>query len=414
MNDNKKEQELFDAGLTEDDLAEEGVKSGVEQELEGNREFGDELLTKEPFEPQKISISSKAIALDTILRRLKNNTICLTPDFQRELVWDETRKSLLIESLMLKIPLPMFYVSEDSDGKWEVVDGLQRLTTIKSFLLGDKNDGKGFPLIGLEFFGQDFNNKTFFEIESNPKANRVVNNIMDSVLSFTIIKPDTPELVKRNIFKRINTGGIRLSPQEIRNALYQGRSTEFLIELSTSQAYIDVLNGAVNDGRMMGRELILSFIAFNIFSRRQYKGDMDDFLSEAMIALNTGNSCKYGLIRPLSFEDLSLKFKVSLYRNNAIFGEHSFRRSLPNEAKSAINKSLFEVWNNIFSSMEVSTFKLIETYKESFLQQYSNLLSHEDFKNAVSRYGSSTSGANIRFNKLINMIESFEREYIND
>jgi hypothetical protein len=399
---------LIDKDRPQEDLAEEGEESGIEKDFES------EFVTNEPFDPQQISINSKVIALDTVLRRLKNGSINLTPDFQRKFVWDDTRKSLLIESLMLRIPLPMFYVSEDVDGNWEVVDGLQRLTTIKDFILGDKNNGKGDALRNLEFWGQDFNKKTFFEIENDPKANRVVNNIMESELSFTVIKPDTPELVKRNIFKRINTGGIRLSPQEIRNALYQGKSTELLINLSTSQAYIDVLNGTVKDGRMGGRELILRFIAFNIFFREEYKGDMDDFLSETMVAINTGSSGRYNLRFTPSYESLALKFKVALYRNNEVFGEHAFRKSLPGERKSPINKSLFELWNNVFSSINENTFKLIIKYKESFLQLYRNLLFNDDFKNDISRHGSSTSGVNSRFKKLVNMIDSFEREYSND
>ncbi len=409
------EENLIKKKAIEEDLAEEGEKSGIEKDEKIDPEFEPEFITNERFDPQKISINSKVIALDTVLRRLKNGSICLTPDFQRKFVWDDTRKSLLIESLMLRIPLPMFYVSEDANGNWEVVDGLQRLTTIKDFILGDKKNGKGDVLKNLEFWGKDFNGKTFFEIENDPKANRVVNNIMESELSFTIIEPDTPELVKRNIFKRINTGGIRLSPQEIRNALYQGESTELLITLSTSQAYIDVLNDTVKDGRMGGRELILRFIAFNIFYRERYKGDMDDFLSEAMIAINTGNSCKYSLSCPPLSEDISKKFKVALYRNYEIFGEHSFRKSLPgDERRSPINKSLFEMWNNIFATMTESTFSIIKNNKEAFIQQYSNLLFNDDFKNAISRHGSSTSGVNSRFIKTMNMIESFESEYEND
>ena len=112
-----------------EDLADEGVGSGVEREQEGNQ-----FQTGDPFDPASISLSSKIVSLDTVLRRIRNHTITLAPNFQRNFVWDVKRKSLLIESMMLRIPIPMFYVSEDKDGVWEVVDGLQRLTTIKDFI----------------------------------------------------------------------------------------------------------------------------------------------------------------------------------------------------------------------------------------------------------------------------------------
>ena len=115
----------------DEEIADERSFSGVE--VEGN---SDEYIDTEPFDPSSISISSKTIALDTVLRRIKNHTIRLSPDFQRNFVWDIERKSQLIESMILRIPLPMFYVSEDRNGVWEVVDGLQRLSTIRDFILG--------------------------------------------------------------------------------------------------------------------------------------------------------------------------------------------------------------------------------------------------------------------------------------
>lgn len=90
----------------------------------------------DPFNPEEISIDTKTIAMETLLRRLEQNTIRLNPNFQRKEVWNDERKSQLIESLILKIPIPMFYVSSDEKSNWTVVDGLQRLSTIRDFVLG--------------------------------------------------------------------------------------------------------------------------------------------------------------------------------------------------------------------------------------------------------------------------------------
>jgi hypothetical protein len=391
-----------------EDLAEEGVAAGVEYE--------EEFTNNEPFDPQDISINSKIIALDTVLRRLKNHTIQLSPDFQREFVWDTTRKSRLMESMMLRIPLPMFYVSEDKNGTWEVVDGLQRLTTIRDFVLGEDNDGKGDKLKNLEFWGDDFDGKTYFNIENNPKASRVVNNIMESELSFTIINPDTPEIVKRNIFKRINTGGMRLSSQEIRNALYQGEITKLLKVLVSCEVYKNVLKNTVKDGRMAGRELILRFIAFHIFDRGSYKGDMDDFLSSAMLVVNgeeqkaqkpSKASKPYRVIDSLEVDDITRNFETALLRSKKIFGKHAFRKSLLDMRKSPINKSLFEVWANIFADMSDDDFAIIQNHKDEFVESYRELFEDSEFNNAISRHGSTVLGVNTRFERINGLINKF-------
>lgn len=106
----------------QEELAADGSHAGVESERE------EEQL--EPFNPEQISINPKPVTMETILRRLQQGTIRLAPAFQRKLVWDMTRKSRLIESLMLNIPLPVFYIAADEKGNWDVVDGLQRLTTL--------------------------------------------------------------------------------------------------------------------------------------------------------------------------------------------------------------------------------------------------------------------------------------------
>ena len=111
-----------------------------------------------PFDPKTIHIDTKPIPLEAVLRRLKQGTIFLSPDFQRNQVWGKNQKNLLIESLMLNIPIPLFYVSADSDNTWAVIDGLQRLTAIKEYCLD-----KSFSLSGLEYL-QQFKGCTFDDL----------------------------------------------------------------------------------------------------------------------------------------------------------------------------------------------------------------------------------------------------------
>lgn len=391
-----------------EELAGEGVYSGVESEDEISQI---EQNKKEPFDTDSISITPKTVALDTVLRRIKNNTIKLAPDFQRSYVWNEQRKSQLIESMMLKIPLPMFYVSEDKNGVWEVVDGLQRLTTIKDFILGKDFDGKGFKLSGLEFWSELYDSSDYFSLERNSNNIKVINNIMETELSFIIINPETPEKVKRNIFKRINTGGMRLSSQEIRNALYQGRASKLLKDMVDNNAYKTVVGATVKDDRMAGRELILRFLAFNLFGYINYFGDMDEFLSNTMKAINGERTNGISAIEIPENDSIIKEFELGLERAHAIFGEHAFRKSLPgDERKTPVNKSLFELWLYLLVKAKDSSYKKILYKKNMLLCEYASLLKNNEFMNSISRHGASVQGAKFRKESLLGLLRGITND----
>ncbi|MFT4928252.1 MAG: hypothetical protein ACI8WB_004371, partial [Phenylobacterium sp.] len=275
---NEDSPQEFDQSIAQE-LSESGTPTGIEADIVEEESILD------PFDTDAISISQQVVPMDTLIRRLKQKSIHLSPNFQRSEVWDATRRSRLIESLMLKIPLPMFYVAAGEDGKWEVVDGLQRLSTIRDFIIGNA-DGKRLKLSNLEFLGDKFKNKTYADIEDDPVHIRLINTIMETEMRLTVINPGTPEEVKRNIFKRINTGGMPLTSQEIRHALYQGQSSDLLAEMVDTPEFKSAVNKPINDTRMAARELVLRFLAFLIVPRRSYHSGMDIFLSNAMRVMN--------------------------------------------------------------------------------------------------------------------------------
>ena len=396
------------------ELSENGSAVGVESD-------DDDEAILEPFNPDSISIEQKVVPMDTLIRRLRQGSIHLSPDFQRNEVWDTTRRSRLVESLMLKVPLPMFYVAADENGKWEVVDGLQRLSTIRDFIIGDK-DGVHLALKNLEFLGEKFNGKTYLAIEKDQNNQRLINSILETEMRFTVINPGTPEAVKRNIFKRINTGGMPLTSQEIRHALYQGKSSQLLSELAGCTEFNKAVGSKINDTRMAARELILRFISFLIFERNNYKSNMDSWLSNTMRTINAMPELDEKSLSKIfkderpniilsSVGEIKTKFKIAMMRSNALFDGHAFRKSLPGDSrKTPINKSLFEVWANILASIDQHKFNTLLNNKEDFFASYRELLEDDDFATAISKHSAAASSIQLRYNSIYSIINNLKEE----
>ena len=395
-----------------EELSESGIPIGIEA--------SDDEIILEPFDPESISIEQKVVAMDTLIRRLKQGSILLAPGFQRSEVWNDTRRSLLIESLMLKIPLPMFYVAGNDKGEWEVVDGLQRLSTIRDFILGDSN-GDQLKLKNLEFLGDKFNGKTYKAFENDRGdiiMQRLMNTIMEAEMRFTVINPGTPEEVKRNIFKRINTGGMPLTSQEIRHAMYQGSASNLLMELAQNEELIAAVGKNINDTRMGARELVLRFMSFKLFSWRSYKSNMDNWLSNAMRVINLLPSLDSNelekifkdepvpQLRCASIDDLTFSFSLSMKRSALLFGEHAFRKSLPGaEKKSPINKALFATWPNILSDLTAGEFDILLERKDELLKEYATLIADKAFLDSISRHASqAVRGVEYRYTRLEELV----------
>lgn len=336
---------------------------------------------EKPFKPKDIKIDVKPVPIERIITRIKKNQIFLSPDFQRNQVWDAKRKCRLIESLMLNIPLPIFYVSADENGNWSIVDGLQRLTAIKEFIVDQK-----YALSDLEFW-KSLNGKKFEDLPALQ-----YNQIMDATFQFVIISPSTPEIVRRNIFKRINTGGMPLSPQEIRHALYQGPGTDFLKKLSLSQSFKNATGNSVKDERMGAREIILRLLSFYLLGVEKYpsNSDMDSFLCIALKQLNQSSE----------LENLEHQFNQAMNRSLCLFGSHSFRVSLGKNYHTPINKSLFETVGSLLMKFNDDDFNTIQKNKDILINKLKTLFQDQSIRNALSQNSWKITNIRLRFNKF--------------
>lgn len=359
---------------------------GVEEERsEQHVKDGDADVStpQRPYDVAKLKMEEKHVSVFQMLRKIEKGEVNLSPDFQRAFVWDIEKQSRLIESILIRIPLPAFYLDASDQTRWAVVDGLQRLTTLSRYCREET-----FELTGLQFL-VELEGCRFSEL---PARYRVIIEDDTTLLLYNLL-PGTPLQAKYTIFSRVNTGGVQLTAQEIRHALSQGRSTSFLHELATSHEFLRATQGVIESKRMADRELALRAIAFVLSGTGGYKqhNELDAFLLSTM-----------GLLNELPEERLSElrdDFLSSLDKVFATFGKYSFRKFWElGGRRGPINKALFEVW--VVSVRKYTRSKLVE-HAELLMRGFTDLLERDErFLKAISASTGSPSAVEYRFKAI--------------
>lgn len=347
-------------------------------------------LMEKPFNPTQIDISTKPLTVDLLIKRLKADPveIDLFPDFQRrDDLWDKQKQSQLIESILIKFPLPAFYFDGTDNNKWLVVDGLQRLSTIRNFVIK-----KTLKLTGLEFLTK-LEGMGFDDLPRNLQR-----QIEEAQITAYIINPGTPEEVKFNIFKRINTGGLVLNSQEIRHALNQGVPAKYVAGLAESIEFKNATGRAIKTARMLDREFVTRFISFYMKGYINYFPDLDTFMNTSMSD-----------IKKLSLkekEQMKYDFIESMKLAKVIFGEWAFRKADKYPVKrKPINKALFEVWSVVLAKIKEDERKKVVQNRSFVFNEFVNLIrSDQLFFDSITNSTSNKGSVTYRFSKIESII----------
>lgn len=369
---------------TEDFEEEELGGTGLD---EGEDTGGGSEIT-EPFDPARIRVDTRPMVISLLMDRIRNKEIDLTPGFQRKGgIWSTKAKSQLIESLLIRIPLPAFYMDGGDESKWLIVDGLQRLSTLKSFVID-----KTLALDGLEFLNE-YRGKKFDQLPRNLQR-----RILETQVTVFLIQENTPPEVKFNIFKRINTGGLPLSSQEIRHALHQGKASALLQELAESPEFQTATNEGIRDERMGDRECVLRLLAFMRTSYRDYgPTNLDAFLNRCMIEVNQ--------LPDADVQDLGVRFRRAMVDCYRLFGDQAFRKQKRGiTRRSPINRALFEVWSASVEALSPADVQQLETKSAELRARFVTLLEDSDFEAAITYGTGDPRKVRMRFSKIEEII----------
>ncbi|MBN2442785.1 MAG: DUF262 domain-containing protein [Spirochaetales bacterium] len=343
-----------------------------------------------PFDPKKIKITVEPGTVYGLIERIKHDEIDMNTEFQRMgNLWDHAVQSRLIESLLLRFPLPAFYFDATNENNWLIIDGLQRLWTFKNFIIDKENP---LRLKSLEILGKGYQGKTYDELHHT-----MTRRILETQVTYYLIQPGTPKNVKYNVFKRINTGGLSLNAQEIRHALNQGFASDFLMKISEDERFKKFIK--IKRNRMEDRELILRYIAYMLNSYEEYKKPMSTFLDNTMEKLSTIPEIKAKEIENALFNSLEIAYEL--------FGKHLFSRSIVG-GKRNLNRALFEVWTSEIARLSPAEWNILLKNKTELIKKYKSLLeTNETFVTHISVSTSAEASVNNRFKTIHDLIKGF-------
>jgi hypothetical protein len=310
---------------------------------------------------QTVALEKLDRSLFELNRRYEKGRLIISPEWQRGYVWDERRASLLIESFLIDLPVPVIYLATNEDGKHEVIDGLQRLKTVFRFFANEFELSKLENLPNLE--GKKFKD---LDLETQDKLEN------STLRTFELDQSVSKEMMF-TIFKRLNTGGVALNETEIRNCLWRGKLNDLIKELALDTDFRGCAGQKGLEKRMQDRALVMRFLAFYQFTHKHAKKGLKQFIDEFLRTWQHADDAKIKEYREV--------FKKCMQSCLTVFGNKGFRLRTRPEKKhagdwvSVINASIFSAVATSFTDYDRGA---ITRASDSIYEAYVDLVSSDE------------------------------------
>lgn len=332
-----------------------------------------------PIKDRRVYTQPYDLVVSSLIDQIKEGTIFLRPiserpSFQRRYVWTNTLASRLIESILLNVPIPPCYLSQNDDFELDVIDGQQRLFSIYRFL------DNQFALSGLEVL-TDINRSRFHKLPT-----KFQRKLKTHTLRLVAVTNESHPEIKFDVFQRLNTNTVPLNAQELRNCVYRGTLNELLKDAVTYEPWLQILRKRKPDKRMRDEELVLRFFAFHINGVGSYRTPQKYWLNDA-----AQDGRDYSAER---IAELKATWQGAIDVSLTWFEPQECFRRVPVDKPGAINRALFDL--TMYSAVRVPKLKA-KAIRNKVRAQYTKLLRLEEFNDLISRAVDHTKRTKRRF-----------------
>jgi Protein of unknown function DUF262 len=338
-----------------------------------------------PIKDRKVVTQPYDLAVENLVSQIKSSILFLRPlserpKFQRQYVWSDKLASKLVESMLLNVPIPPCYLSENEDCEFDVIDGQQRIYSIYRFFENQ------FELRELEALS-DFNGKRFFELPSKEQR-----RIRTHTLRCTVVTNESHPEIKFDVFERLNTNTMPLNAQELRNCVHRGTLNTLLGELSFGSTWLEIRGRKAPDKRLADEEMILRFFSFQLQGLGSYRTPLKNWLNE---------TARLGRrLSPNAVSDLKRKWEESLEVCLTWFDpKQCFRRP----ESTAINRALFDLTMYTASGL---TADLARSRRDIFRLKFGEIIGDLEFSDLISRAVDHKKRTDRRFEMWSNLLAS--------
>ncbi len=351
--------------ITDDSYSGGLERRDIEEQVDGQTKE-EERGTDHPLPISKEERRLVTTSVDFIVRSLEeqiaDGSLILQDPHERRHVWDNIKSSRLIESLLLNVPIPTFYLAEIGDGEYAVIDGQQRLTAIHNFI------NNGYRLSGLKV-KNELNGLKFKKM--SPQDQRLIKS---RPLRCIIIMRESSPIVRFDVFERLNTASVQLSPQELRNCLYRGPLNEMLVQLANNQDFMYVRRVNRVDQRMKDEETILRFFALHS-NLPHYLGNLKEFLD----TFQADNAS----LKEVTLNQYKALFERVISDVRYVFEDNAFRKYNHEIGswETPVNRPLYEAVVLCYAN---ANSEYIRSNRDALLNLHKSLCSNEKFLDAIS------------------------------